>query len=128
MHVLTIIPAKGQDICGYLQGIVKKNKLEKYFKLNTEVIQVEWDGESSKGTVMVKDLNTGKVSTEIGYGMILYNSSNTHNLPDKLLVVISAVGPLHHPKWPGLKNIYKYKGSRALVRSLKPLFRDDKRT
>ncbi|KAL6408118.1 FAD/NAD-P-binding domain-containing protein [Ilyonectria robusta] len=89
----TYFYSQGQEICGYLQGIVKQNNLEKYFKLNTEVMKAEWNDETSKWTVTLKDLDTGKVSIEVAD------------------VVISAVGPLHHPKWPDLKNMDKYRGT-----------------
>lgn len=71
MQYLTSITAQGQEICGYLQGIVKQNNLEKYFKLNTEVMKAEWNDETSKWTVTLKDLDTGKVSIEVADGMTL---------------------------------------------------------
>ncbi|KAL6408130.1 FAD/NAD-P-binding domain-containing protein [Ilyonectria robusta] len=84
--------SRGADIRDYMQSIVKKNGLEKYFQLNTEVVSAEWSDEKAKWTVTVKHVETGVISVETAD------------------VVVSCTGPLHHANWPDLKNASLYKG------------------
>lgn len=100
--------ARGADIRDYMQSIVKKNGLEKYFQLNTEVVSAQWSDEKAKWTVTVKHVETGVILVETADGKRL----DLDLIHDAYFgtVVVSCTGPLHHANWPDLKNASLYKG------------------
>ncbi|EXJ87185.1 hypothetical protein A1O3_04144 [Capronia epimyces CBS 606.96] len=81
-----------KEILGYFQHVADKYDLRKYIKLRHQVNHAQWDEDTGKWTVKVKNLADGS------------------EFEDSAEILINASGIFNYWEWPKMKGIDKYKG------------------
>ena len=85
--------AYGPEIQKYFEGFAKRHNSEQYMKLNTKIVQAQWDEEEGKWTITLENQNTKELTT------------------DWCHVLVNGSGILNNWKWPDIEGIHDFKGS-----------------
>ncbi|OAL45380.1 FAD/NAD(P)-binding domain-containing protein [Pyrenochaeta sp. DS3sAY3a] len=84
--------AEGAEICRYLQKVAAKYSVNRFVKLQHEVVECVWDSSKLKWKIKVKQLETGTV------------------IQDEADFIINARGGLNHYLWPKVDGLWDFKG------------------
>ncbi|KAI0761050.1 hypothetical protein BD413DRAFT_617293 [Trametes elegans] len=89
--------APGAEIRAYLQGIADKYKLERYLKLQHEVLRAQYDEPAGKWRLRVR-----RPSPD--------GAGAAEEFDDSADVLVTAVGSLSRWKWPDIDGLHDFKG------------------
>ncbi|KAI0644817.1 FAD/NAD-P-binding domain-containing protein [Trametes meyenii] len=88
--------APGTEIRAYLQSVADRYKLERYIKVNHEVVHAQYDEHAGKWHVRVRRPNSET-------GVI-------EEIEDNADVLVTAIGALSRWKWPDIPGLQDFKG------------------
>ncbi|KAG9244397.1 hypothetical protein BJ878DRAFT_534602 [Calycina marina] len=86
--------AYGPEIQKYFEGFAKRNNSEQYMKLNSKIVEAQWNEEGGKWTITIED----QVSKELR--------------TDWCNVLVNGSGILNNWKWPDIEGIDDFKGPK----------------
>ncbi|KAF2708013.1 FAD/NAD(P)-binding domain-containing protein [Pleomassaria siparia CBS 279.74] len=84
--------ASGKEIQGYFEGFAERHGSKKYMKLNSKIIEAQWDDAEGIWIITIETPKTKEISKDWAH------------------VFINGTGILNNWKWPEIEGIHDFKG------------------
>ncbi|KAK5057905.1 hypothetical protein LTR84_011906 [Exophiala bonariae] len=85
--------AYGSEIQNYFEDFAKRHGVQKYMKLNTKVVEINWDGNQGIWNIVLQDQVTKETWSDWAH------------------VFVNGTGLLNTWKWPEINGLFNFKGS-----------------
>ncbi|OQV09894.1 hypothetical protein CLAIMM_13971 [Cladophialophora immunda] len=84
--------ASGNEIQQYFEGFAKRHGIDKHVKLNTKVMEINWDDNQGVWNIILEDQKTRKTWHDWAH------------------VFVNGTGILNNWKWPEIQGLFDFKG------------------